>query len=230
MTLETEMDKLKDSDSCSFLGSALALSCYFLVVQEDNEMAEDFLRLADSDALLYQNQVEGGILSESKRKECLDDYVCAIHDLNELKARRTPDGFHKLVELNLKMAKSLYSLSIGKRQTETVNPDTVMLNKRRYLFPFDETMRKECAYPLLLVFLKLIARKNRGKKPFIFEEKEREFLIRLERAVSERTYDCPILIEAGELASSCVPQVKMASLKEDFRYLSEAFCILGNGK
>lgn len=230
MKVETEIEKLKNLDSYSFLGSALALSCYFLVVRENEEMAEDFLRLSLSDALLYQNQVEGGLLRKEKVEACLDDYRIAIHDLEELQARRTPTGFHQIVSANARMAKSLYVLSSGESGKSVKDGEVIMLNKRRYLFEFDEEVRKECSYPLLLVFLKLMERKNRGKKPFLFDEEGKNTVVLLKKAAMENDFGYSLMRKAEELARLCVPQIKMESLRDDFRYLSEMFHILGSEK
>jgi hypothetical protein len=89
------------------------------------------------------------------------------------------------------------------------------------------------AAPLIAMTIKLMKRKQKGKKPFTEDFSYESKMDCLKKALTEcentevlnpkmRKYfrDC------SDIALACVDQVKMESLKNDYRYLSEALSLL----
>lgn len=225
---------LKDDRSSAFLGSAISLSCYQLVKSIDEEMSEDFLSLFQADLELYQEEVlKENHLDENQIKQYLSLYPICIDDLKFVLSLQTIGPLKNIILLNDKMIRSLFSLTKSllqeKRNLKFVFQENNLFikNKRRYLIFLDDDFLYQIAEPIIAVSIKLLNRKQKGKKPFPDSFSIPDVitsLLHIETLKKIKKEDCDHL---SSLFASCIREIKMQSLKDDYRYLSDFYHFLG---
>ena len=226
--------QLNDDRSSAFLGSAIALSCYSLFMTFDEEKAGDFLLLSDADSLLYKEQVsQDDIYSEEEIKKALSIYDDCLFDLSFALLLNGDKSYRKIISSDYEMFENLYNLScqiISKKRNIAFNrkKEETLQNKMRYVIVLNDKNMIDVILPLLIVFRKLIKRKNNGKKPFSFNEKVNEVLSLLDDMIQNRTVEKENVLTLSAFAKKCTAEIKTESLRNDYFFLSDMFSLMAS--
>lgn len=226
--------QLNDDGSSAFLGSAIALSCYSLFMTFDEEKAEDFLLLSDADSLLYKEQVSAeDVYSEEDIKKALSIYDDCLFDLSFALSLNGDESYKKIISSDYEMFDDLYSLSyqiISKKRNITFNKkkEESLQNKRRYIISLNDENMIDVITPLLIVFRKLVKRKQRGKKPFSFIEDVNNVLSLLDNMIQNRKVDKENVLSLSSFVKRCTAEIKTESLRNDYFFLSDMFSLMAS--
>ncbi len=226
MTYHDLYKKLEDDSSNAFLGSAIALSSYSLFSLFDEERADDFLSLSSADALLYEEQVNiESVHSEKEIIDALDCYDSCLSDFIFASHLHSDDAFKKMISLNRHMFEDLFEMSYSavnqKRGIEYKRTEEEPIpNKRRYLINLNKENMIDVVLPLLVVFRKLLKRRQNGKKPYTFKEETESILVLLNEMIETKNITSDDLVKLSEFSMKCTSEIKMVSLKNDYIYLS----------
>ncbi len=229
MTYHELYKKLEDDSSNAFLGSAIALSSYSLFRTFDEDRAEDFLPLSSADALLYEEQVKREpVYSDDQIVESLTCYDTCLSDFVFAMQLNAEDAFKKMISLNHEMFDDLFDLSYSvikqKRGIEfKKNEEEPFQDKRRYLIDLNSENMIDVLLPLLVVFRKLLKRRQNGKKPYTFKGETENVLVLLDCMINEKKITMDDLLRLSGFAIKCTSEIKMESLKNDYIYLSRFY-------
>ena len=223
------LNELDNPDSTSFCGSASALFCYSLLSSLKVDGADKFLLLAQADAYLYMVQGKVYQINEKDESKIDESFSLFKECISILKSIHGSFCVNELLETNIKFLTDIYKLTI-----DTIN------NKLGRLYIYDTRIKikdivindehincGECVKPLLIILRKLVLRKNNSKKPFTEGMKVDENISKIESAINDTDIvENTFLNNLSSFAKSCINEIKMQSLRDDYSYISKMLGIL----